>query len=101
MTVTVKDQSQLFIPPSVQRRAGIKMGDCLEFRVSKGVITIAAKAESTDDEYTPEQRRIIDDSLEVARKDREAGRVYGPFTATEAAKFLRKELKARARKTTA
>jgi bifunctional DNA-binding transcriptional regulator/antitoxin component of YhaV-PrlF toxin-antitoxin module len=41
MTVTVKSQTSLVVPPSVQRRAGIKSGGRLEFRVSSGAITIA------------------------------------------------------------
>jgi bifunctional DNA-binding transcriptional regulator/antitoxin component of YhaV-PrlF toxin-antitoxin module len=41
MTVTVKSKTGLVVPPSVQRQAGIKNGDRLEFRVSSGTITIA------------------------------------------------------------
>ena len=93
MTVTVKDQSQLLIPPSVQRRAGIKAGDRVEFKVSGGVITIVAKPEAVDDEYTPEQRRIIDAELAESDADVAAGRVYGPFSLEEATKLLRKEMK--------
>lgn len=39
MTVTVKQKQQLVVPPSVQRRARIKAGDPLEFKVSGGIIT--------------------------------------------------------------
>jgi bifunctional DNA-binding transcriptional regulator/antitoxin component of YhaV-PrlF toxin-antitoxin module len=47
MTITVKNQDRLVVPPSVQRKAGIKAGDRLEFRVSAGVITItSARARS-------------------------------------------------------
>lgn len=67
MTLTVKDNSQLIIPASLQRRAGFKSGDRLEFSATQGVITIAAKPETTlhsaDDEYTPQQRRQIDTQL--------------------------------------
>jgi bifunctional DNA-binding transcriptional regulator/antitoxin component of YhaV-PrlF toxin-antitoxin module len=42
MTVTLKDKNQLVVPPSIQRQAGIKSGDRLEFRVSTGSITITA-----------------------------------------------------------
>jgi bifunctional DNA-binding transcriptional regulator/antitoxin component of YhaV-PrlF toxin-antitoxin module len=41
MTVTVKNKTDLVVPPSVQRRAGIQPGDRLEFKVSSGTITIA------------------------------------------------------------
>ena len=40
MTVTVKTKEQLLVPPSVQRQAGIKSGDRVEFRVSRHTITI-------------------------------------------------------------
>jgi bifunctional DNA-binding transcriptional regulator/antitoxin component of YhaV-PrlF toxin-antitoxin module len=40
MTVVVKDENQLLVPASVQRRARIKKGDRLEFKVSPGTITI-------------------------------------------------------------
>ena len=93
MTVTVKDQSQVFIPPSVQRRAGIKMGDRLEFKVSNGIITVANKNGRANDEYTPEQRRVIDAELAKSDADVKAGRVLGPFSVEEATQVLRKEMK--------
>lgn len=40
MTVIVKHRTELVVPPSVQRRAGIQPGDRLEFKVSSGTITI-------------------------------------------------------------
>jgi bifunctional DNA-binding transcriptional regulator/antitoxin component of YhaV-PrlF toxin-antitoxin module len=40
MTVTVKKDDQLLIPASVQRKAGIKSGDRVAFRVSPRTITI-------------------------------------------------------------
>ena len=40
MTVTVKNKTGLVVPASVQRQAGIKSGDRLEFTVSSGTITI-------------------------------------------------------------
>ena len=42
------------------------------------------------DEYTPEQRRMINARLDEAEK----GPFYGPFTAKEAATFLKETLKA-------
>ena len=47
MTVTVKNKSELVVPPSVQRLAGIKNGDRLEFSVSSGTITIAPAKPTT------------------------------------------------------
>jgi antitoxin component of MazEF toxin-antitoxin module len=40
MTVTLKEKQPLVVPPSVQRQAGIKPGDRLEFKISAGTITI-------------------------------------------------------------
>src|SRR5207237_2417627 len=85
MTVTLKDKTQLVVPSSVQRRAGLKAGDRLEFKVSGGVITITPKLPSADDQYTPEQRRIIDARLDKADEDIKAGRVHGPFTSAKEA----------------
>jgi bifunctional DNA-binding transcriptional regulator/antitoxin component of YhaV-PrlF toxin-antitoxin module len=92
MTVTVKNRASLAIPPQVQRRAGIKPGDRVEFKVSGGIINIIPELPSANDEYTPTQRRVIDARLRQAKK----GPYYGPFeTADEAVKFLRAEIRAR------
>ena len=91
MTVTVKNKTALVVPPSVRRQAGIRAGDRVEFTVSGRVISILPKLPTTTDEYSPEQRRIISDNLDEAEK----GRFYGPFTARQAAAFLRRTLKAR------
>jgi bifunctional DNA-binding transcriptional regulator/antitoxin component of YhaV-PrlF toxin-antitoxin module len=40
MTVTVKTGSDLVVPPSVQRRAGIRAGDRLKFKVTQHAILI-------------------------------------------------------------
>jgi AbrB family looped-hinge helix DNA binding protein len=92
MTVTVKKRSSLTVPAEVQHRAGIKAGDRLEFRVSGGIINIIPELPSADDEYTPQQRRIIDTKLAEAEK----GPHYGPFkTANAAIRFLNKEIRTR------
>jgi hypothetical protein len=91
MTVTVKNKVPLVVPAALQRRAGLTRRAELEFRASGGVITITAKPPATD-EYTPDQRRVIDARLAEARK----GAYYGPFdNAKDAVKFLRKEVRAR------
>lgn len=90
MTIVFKDK-ELVVPPGVRRRAGIKSGDRLEFKVSGRVITIVPELPSADDEYTPAQRRIIDARLDKAAKSR----THGPFTAAEASRFLKTELDAR------
>jgi bifunctional DNA-binding transcriptional regulator/antitoxin component of YhaV-PrlF toxin-antitoxin module len=87
MTATVKNRIGLTVPPSVQRQAGFKTGDVVEFKASGGVITIIPKLSVADDEYTPEQRRGIDAQLDEAEK----GPFHGPFdTACEAIEFLHK-----------
>ncbi len=40
MTVTLRDKTPWIVPPSIIRKAGLKPGDRVEFRVSDGVITI-------------------------------------------------------------
>jgi bifunctional DNA-binding transcriptional regulator/antitoxin component of YhaV-PrlF toxin-antitoxin module len=95
MTVTVKGKTHLTVPPQVQRRAGIKTGDRVEFKVSGGIINIIPKVPSAGDEYTPAQRRVIDARLAEAEK----GPYYGPFdTADQAIRFLNKEIRKRKEK---
>ena len=93
MTVTVRHKADLVVPPSIRRRAGIKAGDRLEFRVSGGVINIVPKLPVVGDEYTAEQRRVIDAELDKAEK----GPFFGPFrTAEEMIAHLKGQLKNRA-----
>lgn len=42
MTITIKNKTPLVVPPSVQRQAGLKNGDRLEFKVARHTITITA-----------------------------------------------------------
>jgi antitoxin component of MazEF toxin-antitoxin module len=92
MTVLVKNRSGLSVPPAITKKAGIKIGDRVEFRVSGGIINIIPELPTADDEYTPAQRRVIDARLRQARK----GPYHGPFeTADQAIKFLRKEIRTR------
>jgi len=90
MATVVQNKKPIVVPDSLRRRAGIKAGDRVEFRVSGGIISIIPELPSAGDEYTPEQKRVIDARLAEARK----GPYYGPFdTAGKAIKFLRKEMK--------
>jgi len=100
MTVAVKNDNKtpLVVPRTVRRKAGFKSGEELEFRASGGVITIVPKLPSADDEYTPEERRVIDARLAKADEDIAAGRVHGPFTAKETAAFIERLAKQRAAK---
>ena len=80
MTVIVKDKTPLVVPSSVRRRAGLKSGQEIEFKVSGGVITLHPMTPAADDEYTSEQRRTVDAQLSEGLADIEAGRVHGPFS---------------------
>ena len=95
MTTVIKEKNQLVVPDSVRRRARLKAGDQVEFRAIPGVITIITKPPAVaNDEYTPEQRRIIDSRLEKAEEDIKAGRVYGPFdTIAELERSMRRVAK--------
>jgi bifunctional DNA-binding transcriptional regulator/antitoxin component of YhaV-PrlF toxin-antitoxin module len=101
MTVTVKNRTPLVVPPSVRRRAGLKSGQELEFKVSGSVITILPKHPAAADEYTSKQRRIIDAQVAEGLADIEAGRVHGPFsTHKEFITSLHKEARKLSRKRT-
>jgi bifunctional DNA-binding transcriptional regulator/antitoxin component of YhaV-PrlF toxin-antitoxin module len=83
MNVTVKNKTPLVVPLAIRRRAGLKSGQELEFKVSGGVITILPKLPTADDEYTPEQRRVIDARLAEGLADIKAGRTFGPFSGAD------------------
>jgi AbrB family looped-hinge helix DNA binding protein len=98
MTFTVQNKTELIVPRSVRRKAGIKAGDQLEFRVSGGIINIVPKLPSADDEYTPAQRRVVDREIAKGLQDIKKGRVHGPFaTADEAIASLKRLASARGR----
>lgn len=79
MTVTVKSKTTLTVPPKVQRQAGIKVGDRVEFKVSGGIINIIPALPSADDEYTPEQRKLLNAQLAEGLEDIRKGRVSRKF----------------------
>jgi AbrB family looped-hinge helix DNA binding protein len=93
MIGTLKPKTEITVPKSIRRKAGIKTGDQFEFSVSGRVITIVPKVPSAADEYTPEQRRRIDAQLDEAEK----GPFHGPFkTADAMIAHVKRELKKRA-----
>jgi bifunctional DNA-binding transcriptional regulator/antitoxin component of YhaV-PrlF toxin-antitoxin module len=98
VTVTVRRKAGLVVPPSVRRQAGIKAGDQLEFKASRGMITILTKPSDAEDNYASDRRRLVDREIARGLEDIKRGRVHGPFTASEAAKFIMAELKTRTRK---
>lgn len=83
MTVDLKNKSPVVVPDAALRRAGFKRGQQLEIKASGGVITILPKLPTADDEYTPEQRRIIDARLAKGLADIKAGRTRGPFNSAD------------------
>jgi bifunctional DNA-binding transcriptional regulator/antitoxin component of YhaV-PrlF toxin-antitoxin module len=96
MTVAIKNNNKtpLVVPRAVRRRAGFKSGQELEIKASGGVITILPKLPTADDEYTPEQRRIIDARLKKSLEEVKRGHTAGPFnTADEMIASLKRELK--------
>ena len=101
MTVTLKPKSEITVPKSIRRKAGIKAGDQFEFSVSGRVITILPKP-PVDDEYTPAQRRVVDRAIAKGLDDIKHGRLEGPFAShkefidslhTEASKLGKKNVK--------
>ena len=55
MTTTVKSEAELVVPASVQRQAGIKQGDRVQFRASHRTITITAVPSPT---YKPTKAEL-------------------------------------------
>jgi len=84
MTVAVKNKAPVVVPQAALKRAGFKPGEELEVKASGGVITILPKLPSAADEYTPAQRRAIDDRLAKGLADIKAGRTRGPFASADA-----------------
>ena len=82
MTVTLKPKTEITVPKSIRRKAGIKAGDRFEFSVSGRVITIVPK-HAADEEYTPAQRRSIDRAIAKGLDDIKQGRLEGPFSSHE------------------
>ncbi len=78
MTIVVKERDPLVVPLKIRRRAGIKVGDRLEFKAARGVITIVSRSRIADEE-TPEQRKIIDAQLAEGLDDIREGRVSKRF----------------------
>ncbi len=62
MTVTLKNKEPLVVPDAVRRKAGLRSGDRIEFKVSGRVINIVPKQSATEETYTPKTvTQIIED----------------------------------------
>jgi hypothetical protein len=54
MTVLVKNKPSLTIPQAIAKKAGFKPGDLIEFKVTRGTVTVRTTTLPTaDDEYAP------------------------------------------------
>jgi bifunctional DNA-binding transcriptional regulator/antitoxin component of YhaV-PrlF toxin-antitoxin module len=71
--ITVKDKSAVLIPPSVMRKARIKVGDRLDASVDRGKITLTPKS-------------VVERGIEQGLVDIKNGRSYGPYATVAAAK---------------
>ena len=102
MTTIVKihRKGQMTLPTRLRSLAGIGEGDLVQASFQRGKIVITptlvidrSKFPTADDEYTPEQRRIIDARLDKAEK----GTRHGPFaSADETIAHMKEQLKKRA-----
>jgi bifunctional DNA-binding transcriptional regulator/antitoxin component of YhaV-PrlF toxin-antitoxin module len=62
MTVTLKSKTPLVVPNRVRSDAGFKNGDQVEFKVSRGAVTILPKTPVTkdaDDTLTPSEAKLV------------------------------------------
>ena len=80
MTVIITDdRTELVLPAHIRRQAGIKPGDQMDVRVSGGIVTLIPKLPVAGDEYTPQQRRVIDAQIAEGLDDIRKGRVSPRF----------------------
>jgi len=94
--VKVQHKGQVTIPSRLRSQAGIAEGDLVEASLQRGKIVLTPKLvidrsrfPTAADEYTPEQRRVIDARLAESTEDIKKGRVHGPFeTHEEMIEFL-------------
>jgi AbrB family looped-hinge helix DNA binding protein len=63
MTVTIKPRTEITVPKSIRRKAGIKPGDQVEFSVSGRVINITRKLSADEIE---DEREIRDPKVRAA-----------------------------------
>ena len=102
-TAKIQHKGPVTIPTHLRDQAGLAQGDLVELSFQRGKIVITPKLAidrsafpNADDDYTPEQRRIVDARLAESEDDHKNGRTRGPFeTADEAIKFPHKELRTR------
>jgi bifunctional DNA-binding transcriptional regulator/antitoxin component of YhaV-PrlF toxin-antitoxin module len=66
MTVTLKDKKPIVVPDAVRRKAGLRTGDRIEFRVVGRVINIVPKLPAGEDEYSP---KMLAQIIEATKKN--------------------------------
>src|SRR5260370_11505097 len=92
--VRIQKKGQLTLPSQVRNRLGLAEGDFVDVKIRSTNIVITpqmvidrSKFPTADDDYTPEQRRLINARLDEGEK----GPYYGPFkSGPEVARFLTK-----------
>lgn len=84
--VRIHRKGQMTLPIRLRSAIGIAEGDLVEASVHRGRILLTPKLGTdrsnlytSDDEYTPAQRRLIDVRLTKSDEDIKRGRVFGPF----------------------
>jgi hypothetical protein len=69
MTVTFKTKEPLTVPGQALRRAGIKDGERLQFKVSRRAVTIVpVPSEDDDTTLTPQEAKRLRQSLKQMRQ---------------------------------
>ena len=68
MSISVISKTDLIVPESVRRRAGIKAGDRVQFKVSSRTITITPVKPATYKPTKPELAAIRKGEAQIARR---------------------------------
>ena len=70
MTVTVKNKTPLVVPIRIRREAGFKTGDRVQFKVSRGAVTILHKPspQDPDDTLTAAEAKKVRHALKQVRE---------------------------------
>ena len=88
--VKVQHKGQMTIPRSVRSAVGLADGDMVEVKANGNQIIITPQVvgdrsgfTNADDEYMPEQRRLIDRGIDQSEKEYQQGQSFGPFQTHE------------------
>lgn len=103
--VKIQSKGQMTLPTGVRTAVGLAEGDLVDVRVTGRRIVITptlvmdrSRFPTADDEYTPEQRRII--NARLARTEK--GPFFGPFkNGAEVAAFMKRQRSAKSAKSKA